>query len=178
MSQCACNTGPNGTGPRCKKNARPGDNFCGTHMKKCVIKYQQQRKPQQKPVMKPIFMDIVDLLFPDRIDKDRADPRYSFLLTDDENYEAEKKANDFVKKNRIPVGSVLYIGTNYETRPEYGYASVSERGVNFTEDFHYLEEKDEIRKEYPLLAEDIFKFWWKCKKWYIPFYEYMNHPGF
>jgi hypothetical protein len=174
MSQCACNTGPNGTGPRCKKNARPGDNFCGTHMKKCVIKYQQQREPQQKRVMKPIFMDIVDLLFPDRLVC-----YVSYLLTDAEYNEAEKKANDFVKENRIPVGSVLYIGTNYESRPEYGYAHVSEHGVNFAEYFYYVEEKDEIRKKYPLLAEDIFKFWWITARYAdIPFYEYIEDTWF
>ena len=170
-------------GQPCGAKVRVGTRFCSKHQACAAVpaRAQQARAPSAR---KPIFLNLYYTLFPDADDidiieelRENSDDSVDDLLKkiaqvrnsrwttfylprylDDIKYQ---RAEKYVKRKKIPIGSILYLGTSGD-RELYGFAQVmpdgTVRGME-TDFFYHAESPDEIKTEYPDMAEDIIKFY-------------------
>ena len=187
---CKLKSGPR-KGQPCGAKVRVGTRYCSKHQTCTGVSPRAapaRAQPARAQPRKPIFLNLYYTLFPDRDDidiievvRENSDDSVDELLKkisevrdrwsafylprnlDDIKY---KRAEKYVKKNKIPIGSILYLGTNSE-RELYGFAQVMPDGtVMGSEDFYYLAEGPEaIRREYPAMAEDIIKLY-EDRRWF------------
>ena len=187
---CKLKSGPR-KGLPCGAKVSGSTRFCSKHQTCIAVQSQPIRSSQQQKQQtgKPIFLNLYETLFPGRFDadiielvKENSEASDEELMQEIENIRDRwtsfylpnylddikyKRAEKYVKKNNIPIGSILYLGTSSD-RELYGFAEVMPGGrVVGKEDFYYLtvEGPDGIRQKYPAMAEDIIKLY-EAQNWF------------